>query len=94
LKAEAQAGDVLLLHACCHNPTGIDLQFDHWKIITDFVNKRGLLPLVDAAYQGFGDVWTKILPGLRHMAANVQDNVRSQIHSQRTLVFTVNAVVA
>ncbi|MBR7887436.1 aspartate/tyrosine/aromatic aminotransferase [Marinomonas sp. A79] len=73
LKAETKAGDVLLLHACCHNPTGIDLQFDHWKVITDFVNERGLLPLVDAAYQGFGDGLNEDLAGLRHMAANVPD---------------------
>lgn len=73
LEAEAKEGDVLLVHACCHNPTGIDLQFDHWKVLTDFVNKRGLLPLVDAAYQGFGDGLDEDLAGLRHMAANVQD---------------------
>ncbi|QUX96932.1 aromatic amino acid aminotransferase [Marinomonas sp. CT5] len=73
LEAEAKEGDVLLLHACCHNPTGIDLQFDHWKVLTDFVNKRGLLPLIDAAYQGFGDGLDEDLAGLRHMAANVKD---------------------
>ncbi|ETX10975.1 aromatic amino acid aminotransferase [Marinomonas ushuaiensis DSM 15871] len=73
LEAEAKEGDVLLVHACCHNPTGIDLQFDHWKVLTDFVIKRGLLPLVDAAYQGFGDGLDEDLAGLRHMAANVQD---------------------
>ncbi|MBD5769760.1 amino acid aminotransferase [Marinomonas colpomeniae] len=73
LEAEAKQGDVLLVHACCHNPTGIDLQLDHWKVLTDFVNKRGLLPLVDAAYQGFGDGLDEDLAGLRHMAANVQD---------------------
>lgn len=73
LEAEVKEGDVLLLHACCHNPTGIDLQFDHWKVLTDFVNKRGLLALVDAAYQGFGDGLDEDLAGLRHMAANVQD---------------------
>ena len=72
LKAEAKEGDVLLIHACCHNPTGIDLQPEHWEIITDFVNDRGLLPLVDAAYQGFGDGLDEDLAGLRHMAANVK----------------------
>ncbi|MEO9273630.1 amino acid aminotransferase [Marinomonas sp. 5E14-1] len=73
LEAEAKEGDVLLVHACCHNPTGIDLQLDHWKVLTEFVKQRGLLPLVDAAYQGFGDGLDKDLAGLRHMAANVQD---------------------
>lgn len=73
LEAEAKEGDVLLLHACCHNPTGIDLQNEHWEIITEFVKKRGMLPLVDAAYQGFGDGLDEDLVGLRHMAAHMSD---------------------
>lgn len=73
LEAEVQEGDVLLLHACCHNPTGIDLQFNHWERLTAFVKERGLLPLVDAAYQGFGDGLDEDLAGTRYMAANVQD---------------------
>ncbi|MCV2401480.1 aspartate/tyrosine/aromatic aminotransferase [Marinomonas sp. C2222] len=73
LEAEVQEGDVLLLHACCHNPTGIDLQFNHWERLTEFVKERGLLPLVDAAYQGFGDGLDEDLAGARYMAANVQD---------------------
>jgi len=73
LEAGVKEGDVLLVHACCHNPTGIDLQFDQWKVLTDFVNKRGLLPLVDAAYQGFGDGLDEDLAGLRYMAAHVPD---------------------
>lgn len=71
LRAEAKAGDTLLLHACCHNPTGIDLQFEHWEVLTEFVLERGLLPLVDAAYQGFGDGLEKDVAGLRHMADRV-----------------------
>ncbi|MCB5162877.1 aromatic amino acid transaminase [Marinomonas algarum] len=73
LKAETKPGDVLLLHACCHNPTGVDLEFDHWKELTELVNERGLLPLVDAAYQGFGDGLNKDLEGFRYMADNVSD---------------------
>ena len=51
----AAAGDVIVLHACCHNPTGIDPTPDTWRQIGDVVAERGLLPLVDFAYQGFGD---------------------------------------
>ena len=51
----AAAGDVVVLHACCHNPTGIDPTPDLWRRIGDVVAERGLLPLVDFAYQGFGD---------------------------------------
>ncbi|WP_412071462.1 amino acid aminotransferase [Pseudomonas sp. FEN] len=48
-------GDVVLLHACCHNPTGFDLAHDDWYKVLDIVRRRELLPLIDFAYQGFGD---------------------------------------
>jgi aromatic-amino-acid transaminase len=48
-------GDVVLLHACCHNPTGFDLSHDQWQQVLDIVRGRNLLPLIDFAYQGFGD---------------------------------------
>ena len=48
-------GDVLLLHACCHNPTGFDLTPRDWKRVLEVVKARELLPLLDFAYQGFGD---------------------------------------
>ncbi|BFM50876.1 amino acid aminotransferase [Marinomonas sp. THO17] len=71
LEAETKQGDVLLLHACCHNPTGVDLKMAHWEALTDLVNKRGLLPLIDAAYQGFGDGLEEDMAGLRYMAERV-----------------------
>lgn len=48
-------GDVVLLHACCHNPTGFDLGPDDWQRVLQVVKARELLPLIDFAYQGFGD---------------------------------------
>ena len=48
-------GDVVLLHACCHNPTGFDLAQADWLKVLDIVRRRELLPLIDFAYQGFGD---------------------------------------
>ncbi|UVJ45345.1 aspartate/tyrosine/aromatic aminotransferase [Pseudomonas sp. LS1212] len=48
-------GDIVLLHACCHNPTGFDLSQADWKQVLDVVRRRDLLPLIDFAYQGFGD---------------------------------------
>ncbi|WP_397449199.1 amino acid aminotransferase [Pseudomonas sp. NA-150] len=48
-------GDVVLLHACCHNPTGFDLSHDDWRKVLQVVRSRNLLPLIDFAYQGFGD---------------------------------------
>ncbi|ADB17684.1 Aspartate transaminase [Pirellula staleyi DSM 6068] len=62
------AGDVVLLHACCHNPTGIDPTPEQWKEIADLVDRRKLLPLVDFAYQGFGDGLTEDATGLRELA--------------------------
>lgn len=52
---EVPEGDVVLLHACCHNPTGFDLSHDDWKRVLEVVRSRDLLPLIDFAYQGFGD---------------------------------------
>ena len=51
----APEGDVVLLHACCHNPTGFDLSQADWLQVLDVVRRRQLLPLIDFAYQGFGD---------------------------------------
>jgi aspartate/tyrosine/aromatic aminotransferase len=49
------AGDVILLHGCCHNPTGIDPTPEQWTKVADVVYGRGILPLLDFAYQGFAD---------------------------------------
>lgn len=62
------AGDVVLLHAGCHNPTGIDPTADQWRQIADVVRRRRLLPLVDFAYQGFGDGLDEDAAGLRAIA--------------------------
>ena len=62
------AGDVVLLHACCHNPTGIDPTPSEWREIAAAVHERGLLPLVDFAYQGFGDGLAEDAAGLAELA--------------------------
>jgi aspartate/tyrosine/aromatic aminotransferase len=62
------AGDVVLLHACCHNPTGIDPTSVQWKEIAAVVREKALLPLVDFAYQGFGDGLVEDAAGLRELA--------------------------
>ena len=49
------SGSVVLLHACCHNPTGVDLKEDQWGRVLQTVNNRGLIPFLDIAYQGFAD---------------------------------------
>ena len=49
------AGTIVVLHACCHNPTGYDLTLDQWKLVIEAVKARGLVPFLDMAYQGFGE---------------------------------------
>jgi aspartate/tyrosine/aromatic aminotransferase len=52
---QAERGDLVLLHGCCHNPTGADLDMDQWRSVAELVSARGLIPFVDLAYQGFGN---------------------------------------
>ena len=68
-----QPGDVLLLHGCCHNPTGANLGSDDWQALTDFVLEKNVTPFVDIAYQGFGDGLAKDAANLRIMAARVPE---------------------
>ena len=70
---ELQAGDLLLLHGCCHNPTGANLDMPTWHAITDLVIKKGAMPFVDIAYQGFGDGLDEDAAPLRYMAARVPE---------------------
>ncbi|HJS40164.1 MAG TPA: amino acid aminotransferase [Sphingomicrobium sp.] len=65
--ATARAGDVVLLHGCCHNPTGADLDEDQWREVTRVVSERGLIPFVDIAYQGFGRGLEEDAAGLREI---------------------------
>ncbi|MGM8931149.1 amino acid aminotransferase [Salinicola halophyticus] len=66
-------GDVVLLHACCHNPSGFDLNQDQWRQVLAVVQERKLLPLVDFAYQGFGDGLDIDAFGARLLAENLDE---------------------
>jgi len=68
---QAGQGDVVLLHGCCHNPTGAELTSEHWDAIANLAVARGFLPFVDFAYQGFGDGREEDAAGLRRLAARV-----------------------
>jgi len=70
---EAPAGDVVLLHACCHNPSGLDPSTDEWRSITDLVFERGLVPFIDMAYQGFSTDLDSDAFAVRHMADRVPE---------------------
>ena len=67
----ATAGDAVLLHACCHNPTGADLSREQWVTVAETIQRRGLLPFVDLAYQGLGDSLDADAAGLRILAERV-----------------------
>ena len=70
LEREARAGDAIVLHACCHNPTGIDPTPEQWSEIAELTAQRGLLPIVDFAYQGFADGPSEDQIALQHIAAH------------------------
>lgn len=68
-------GDIILLHGCCHNPTGANLDLEQWIEVSDLLVSRNLFPFVDIAYQGFGDGLEEDVAGLRHLAAQVPEMV-------------------
>ncbi|WP_069384259.1 aromatic amino acid transaminase [Halomonas caseinilytica] len=70
---EIPEGDVVLLHACCHNPTGFDLSREQWGQVLEVVKQRNLLPLVDFAYQGFGEGLDEDAYGPRLLAENLDE---------------------
>ena len=67
------AGDVVLLHGCCHNPTGADLTNAQWDEITEIALERGFIPFIDTAYQGLGDGLEEDAYGMRTMAAKLPE---------------------
>ncbi|UWQ37775.1 aspartate/tyrosine/aromatic aminotransferase [Leisingera aquaemixtae] len=66
----ANKGDVVLLHGCCHNPTGANLNEVQWKEVIALLNARGLIPMIDIAYQGFGDGLEEDAVGVRLVASS------------------------
>jgi aromatic-amino-acid transaminase len=71
-------GDIALLHGCCHNPTGADLNEEQWRQVAEMVVERGLVPLVDIAYQGFGRGLEEDAFGLRLMLSSCDEVIVAQ----------------
>ncbi|WP_170421074.1 aromatic amino acid transaminase [Ruegeria arenilitoris] len=69
----ANAGDVVLLHGCCHNPTGANLNMVQWQEVVNLINDRGLVAMIDIAYQGFGDGLSEDAQATRLVAASVKE---------------------
>ncbi len=70
-----KAGDLVLLHGCCHNPTGANLTEEQWGIVADHLEATGAIPFVDIAYQGFGDGLEEDAFGVRLLAARMPEMI-------------------
>ena len=73
--AAAGRGDIVLLHGCCHNPSGADLNREQWQTVADMAVTQGFTPMIDLAYQGFGQGLEDDVYGLRHLVASVPEVV-------------------
>jgi aromatic-amino-acid transaminase len=97
--AEVAAGDIVLLHGCCHNPTGANLNLTQWKAVADLLVEKGATPMIDIAYQGFGDGLEEDAAGTRLLAAPCPEMIVAAscsknfgIYRERTgLLMLVNA---
>ena len=69
----AKPGDVVLLHGCCHNPTGANLTLAQWGAVADLLEKTGAIPFIDIAYQGFGDGLEEDAAGTRLIASRMPE---------------------
>lgn len=83
----APSGDVVLLHGCCHNPTGANLTAAQWVAIADLLVERQLMPFIDIAYQGFGEGLDADAEGLRIVAAKVPEMVVAASCSKNFAVY-------
>src|SRR5690606_4080103 len=76
------AGDAVLLHGCCHNPSGVDPTAEQWAQIAAVLAERKALPVIDFAYQGFGDGLEEDAAGLRAVAAACDEFVVCSSYSK------------
>ncbi len=74
---EVPRGDVVLFHACCHNPSGLDPTEEEWRAITDVIVERELVPFIDMAYQGFAEGLDEDAYSIRYMAERVPEMIVS-----------------
>lgn len=70
IEQNGRAGDLVCLHACCHNPTGVDPTLTQWKQISELLAAKKMIPFVDFAYQGFGDGLEEDTAPLKALLAN------------------------
>lgn len=80
--ATVPEGDLVLLHACCHNPSGADLSREQWDVIAAMAEKQGFVPFIDMAYQGFGVGLDEDAYGLRLLASRVPEVIVAASYSK------------
>ncbi|MEL7211506.1 MAG: amino acid aminotransferase [Pseudomonadota bacterium] len=98
----AKGGDVVLLHGCCHNPTGANLNMAQWKELVALMKAKGLIPMIDIAYQGFGDGLEEDAAATRLVASELPETIIAAscsknfgIYRERTgILMTVSAEAA
>ena len=71
----AQSGDVVLLHGCCHNPSGVDPTLEQWAVLANLMSERQLLPMIDFAYQGMGSGLDQDAAGIRTVLEHVPEMI-------------------
>lgn len=71
----AKEGDLILLHGCCHNPTGANLKAPEWDAVIELLLKSGATPMIDIAYQGFGDGLEEDASGVRKLVNSVPETI-------------------
>ena len=71
----ARKGDIVLFHGCCHNPSGADLNAEQWQVVAQMAAEQGFTPMIDLAYQGFGDGLEQDVFGLRALVDNTPEVV-------------------
>ena len=71
----AKPGDVVLLHGCCHNPSGVDPTLEQWRVLADLMSERQLLPMIDFAYQGMGAGLDEDAAGIRAVLERVPEMI-------------------
>jgi aspartate aminotransferase len=79
---QAAAGDVVLVHACCHNPTGADLAPEQWGSLIALLQRRRLIPFLDLAYQGFGEDLTADVAAVRQVAEQLPESLIATSYSK------------
>lgn len=70
---QASEGDIILIHGCCHNPSGVDLDEEAWEKLIEILTRRHLLPFIDLAYQGLGDGLEEDVKGLRKLVGAIPE---------------------